>query len=289
MTTYAAGGYSNTQVESYGGVGDGTKRRDSKGVFPITIAEITRNFNMVEDKLVVGDNEVTDITLVAQVESTKNSSTKVVFVLDDKSGATMEGNYWLDGDQDSATDIPAPRSYIRVFGKVKSFGGRAQLNLFAWKPVTNPDIISAHVLQTVLAHHSTLNPVPIKQQPFETAGASQFQTNAGAAAPSRGLGANRFAASSGTNNYNGNQGGLGGGILGGFNNVESLPAVQQEVFRLICSDKTGAGNGCHRDVLKRQLMQRFSHQQIDQALASLMNDGLVYNSLDSNHFSALEA
>lgn len=189
MTTY--GDYT-TQVESYGG-GDGAKRRDGKGVFPVTIAEIYRSRTTSDDKLLVGENEVADLTIVAMVESVKTTSTRLIFYLNDKSGETIEANYWLDSEHDARNNLPAPNTYIRMFGRIKSFDNHVQLNMFGWKSVNSPDEISFHVLQTVLAHHNMLNPVPLKQQPMQMSAPTQYYGNPSGAPAGRGLGASRFA------------------------------------------------------------------------------------------------
>ena len=99
--------------------------------------------------------EVAQLTFVGMVRAISPQTTNITFRLDDGTGV-IEVKQWLDAERqdDSGSNTPqfALDSYIRVWGRLKSFNNKRHVGAFVIKPVTDFNEVNYHLLEATYVH-----------------------------------------------------------------------------------------------------------------------------------------
>ncbi|KAI0888989.1 replication protein A, subunit RPA32 [Annulohypoxylon maeteangense] len=170
MTSY--GGYSRTNYNATGGDDSGgffggsqisgsqggTKHPSEESLRPVTVKQI------IDAEQAFGSDgtfridgvDVSQVTFVGMVRQISPQTTNITYRLDDGTGV-VEVKQWLDPDKQE-TDAGAKGSafreeqYVRVWGRLKSFGNKRHVGAHVIKPVTDFNEVNYHLLEATYVH-----------------------------------------------------------------------------------------------------------------------------------------
>ncbi|KAI0387859.1 replication protein A, subunit RPA32 [Hypomontagnella monticulosa] len=160
QTGYGAGGNNDgggfvggSQISGSQG---GGKAVSEDSLRPVTIKQI------IDAELSYGSDgtfridgaDVSQVTFVGMVRQISPQTTNITYRLDDGTGV-IEVKQWLDPDkQDDSTRAGAfqEEQYVRVWGRLKSFGNKRHVGAHVIKPVTDFNEVNYHLLEATYVH-----------------------------------------------------------------------------------------------------------------------------------------
>lgn len=92
------------------------------------------------------------VTIVAIVRGIDTSSTKITYTLEDFTGR-IDAHYWLEeGATLNAPDV-MEGTYARVYGTVRTTGGKKTVMIFKLLSVSDPNEVNTHILEVLSARY----------------------------------------------------------------------------------------------------------------------------------------
>ncbi|KAI1377737.1 replication protein A, subunit RPA32 [Hypoxylon crocopeplum] len=165
MTSY--GGYSRTQYGTTGGDDGGgffggsqsgsqaAKPVNDESLRPVTIKQI------IDAEQAFGNDgpfridgvDITQVTFIGMVRQISPQTTNITYRLDDGTGV-VEVKQWLDPDKQDDSNRTAfqVEQYVRVWGRLKSFGNKRHVGAHVIKPVTDFNEVNYHLLEATYVH-----------------------------------------------------------------------------------------------------------------------------------------
>jgi len=235
----------------------GRRNEAQHSLRPVTIGQLRKATQAHTDaEWMIENNEIGQVTVVAQVISIQIQTTNSVYWLDDGSGR-MEARHWMDSsnpeDMEKWGGI-AENTYVRVTGNLKMFGNKRYINAQHIRPSTNP-----HELYFHLGEAMTVNVIIARGMP---PGPGQTAQQIGAV--TGGLGSSAYTTQS----------------RAPTSQFAGLPPLQREIMDFLVAQPHS--EGVHVGAIARAV--RGDAAQISAALDALMDDGHVYTTLDDSHF-----
>ncbi|KAF9535278.1 hypothetical protein CPB83DRAFT_1641 [Crepidotus variabilis] len=226
---------------------------------PFTIGQLQQATQLHSDaEWRVEGQEVGQVTVVGQVVSIQRQPTNHVFQLDDGTGL-IEARRWIASTDEDGTpkDEIAEQRYIRVTGGLKSFGKKRYVNITSIRPISNSHEIYFHLLETMTVYLTLTRGSPHK----------------GADGPVvKGEGGSSIA------NYSSQN-------AAAMEQFSNLPAFKRSIVQYILSQATRE-EGIHVGVIARAIgSSEADANQISQALDELMDEGIVFTTIDDSHFN----
>lgn len=218
-----------------------------------------------DDVFRVNGEEVHNLTLLGKIVKASDSSTSLMYTIDDGTG-TVEVKMWVDaedGDGQAANRAEwKVGAYVRVYGHLRAFQGQRGVIAFNMRPVTDFNEITYHFLEVVYcnAHNG-------------------FRAAAAAAAPvAAGVEGNAYAAPAAANAaaVNGN----------GVNAAAATGSCSDQVFAIFNGPRGTSDQGVHVSEVVDQLNGRFTDPQVREAVEHLVNEGHLYSTIDDDHFKS---
>ncbi|KAI1658024.1 replication protein A, subunit RPA32 [Daldinia decipiens] len=159
MTSY--GGYGATGGNDggfFGGSQSGSQAANAvseDSLRPVTVKQIIdaeQLFNR-ENSFRIDGADVSQVTFVGMVRQISPQTTNITYRLDDGTGI-IEVKQWLDADrQDDAAHNPFhEEQYVRVWGRLRSFGNKRHVGVHVIKPVTDFNEVNYHLLEATYVH-----------------------------------------------------------------------------------------------------------------------------------------
>jgi replication factor A2 len=105
---------------------------------------------------------VTQVTAVGQVRSFNAAPTHISIRIDDGTG-TLEVKKFTDIDKQNETANPdfEVDSHVRIWGRLKSFGGKRHVSAHLIRPITDHNEVNYHMLEATYVHlYFTKGPNP---------------------------------------------------------------------------------------------------------------------------------
>ncbi|XP_022036577.1 replication protein A 32 kDa subunit B isoform X2 [Helianthus annuus] len=227
-----------------------TEKRDAKRLLPLTV-------NQINDGV-----DVNNVKLVGMVlNKAEGSVNEIRFVLDDGTGR-IDCLKWVNEPVDIKEMEPIMEGvYVRVHGQVKELQGKKHLMVFGIKPVTDFDEITVthHFVECIDVH--SYNTRLMKQQ----AGTSNQTHMPGSAV-------NTHAYQTATSNQ----------FTGPYGASDGLSGIDKMVLDYLM--QSSSVDGVHQEELVNQL--DIPLDKILAALNTLVDEGLIYNSVDEYHFKS---
>lgn len=95
---------------------------------------------------------LTQVTVVGQVRSVTPQSTNVTVRIDDGTGQ-MDVKKWIDADRPPEAEAPLELdSYVRVWGRLKSFSSKRHVGAHVMRPVADFNEVNYHLLEATYVH-----------------------------------------------------------------------------------------------------------------------------------------
>lgn len=229
--------------------GGASQENKAEGVLPLTIRQIQESS---EDGMQLFGIHYSMVTFVAIVRSVDHSSTKITYRLEDHTGQ-VDAHLWLEEGDTKNTPGVAENGYARVVGSVRNQGGSKAVMIFKIDIVTSPNDVTTHLLEVLNARY--------KGEEYSKSGGG--------------------AGSSGTKDT-----ASSGGFMETDNNTMGLSGKNQVVYKAIKSHMSDIG------ISRQELQQKFPHisaSEMQSITDYMTQEGLIYTSVDSDHFLCVDA
>jgi len=218
-----------------------------------------------EENLMVDGVEISQICMVAMVESVDVQSSHTTLTLNDYT-ASIEAKQWSN-DQLSQQQQFNEGSWVRVNGRINHFNGKCSINVFNIEAIKDFNQITHHFLECIYSHLLNKNGLPQTQRANNNNNNGSFGGNNNV-----------------NNSYNNNSN--NGGFGGGNNQNNGLSMVQNMVLNIIQSPQfEHSETGCDVQVLFERL-QNEDVNDIRTAIDELANAGHIYSTIDDDHYKS---
>jgi len=219
--------------------------------------------------------ELGPISLVAILTSIKVQATNTVFTLHDGWGQ-VEARTWKDGDVSAEDEEELNKAdgleeggYVYVVGHLKQLHNRKHVSISSIRPVKSYNEVLHHQLEVISAflYHSRGAPGPNGPSGTQKGGSEDVIMH------------NVSAYQSG--------GPSGGSTSVVDDHAANLPPFQRAVYQAIVANR-GSMEGVHVGTIARTLQasqgQKANAKEVSDALDVLMDEGLVYSTIDESHY-----
>jgi len=296
MSMFQGGGFSGSQIgggfvsndsgNQYNQSGASQKRvipYDQRKLSQITIKQITSAPPaQADDPVMIDGMEVGQLHMVARLMSIDVQSSHTQYRINDYTG-TLDAKQWSsDAQQPQGANLQVG-SWVHIFGRINSFQGKCSVNVFDVVPITNFNEITHHFTEVIFAHLSNLETA--KKQEMQMNDNSMMmmgRNNNGNTMSSMGPGY-------GNDQGMGGNGGSGGGWNGNAMNKDSgRPAIQQMILKVVKSPQfANSETGCNVQAIFDRLPNE-DIQNLKDAIDLLAEEGVMYSTLDDEHYKAVE-
>lgn len=219
-----------------------------------------------DDNFRVNGEEVHNLTLLGKIVRADDSSTSLVYDIDDGTGK-VEVKIWVDSEdpdgQAKNKEEWKVGSYVRVYGHLRAFQGKRGVIAFNMRPVTDFNEITYHFLEVVYCNSHNLKR------------AAEATTAPGAAMPS----------AAANNAYAAPNGGAAPVAAAGAG-VAATGSCSDQVFQIFNGPQGASDVGVHVNEVAKQLNGRFTEPQVREAVEHLVNEGHLYSTIDDDHFKS---
>ncbi|KAJ9535449.1 hypothetical protein OSB04_un001428 [Centaurea solstitialis] len=239
-------------------------KRDTQTLIPLTVKQINKALLSNDDKVnfLIDGVDVNNVKLVGMIFNKAERVTDVSFLLDDGTGR-IDCNRWVNDPVDTKEmESMVDGMYVRVHGQLKGFQGKKQLLVFGIKPVTDFDEITNHFVECIYVH--TYNTKLTKQPSSSTSNQAYMPSSAVNTPSYQNAPFNQF-----TGQY------VADGLVGIDKKVLDYLQLPSSLAR---------ESGVHQEELAKQLKTPLD--KILLALNCLIEEGLVYSSIDDCHFKS---
>jgi len=237
----------------------GTRRAEaSHSLRPLTVAQLNKATQAHTDaEWQVDGMEIGQVTIVGHVSSIQAQTTNCVYVIDDGTGR-IEARHWVDSNSEEDAEKWGgidEKTYVRVTGGLKTFGSKRYINTTHIRPSKDPHEVYFHILEAItvtLTLERGPPPGPGQtQQPRGTDSTMASYTNPSAAISDE---------------------------------YSHRPKLEQDICRFIAEQPANEA-GIHVAAIARAVGGGGDAHRISDALDKLMDDGLVFTTIDDSHFN----
>ncbi|KAK7956074.1 replication factor A2 [Apiospora aurea] len=268
-TSYNAGGGDDAGGFVYGGSQGGSQSGAGKGygddtLRPVTIKQVIEAEQAYPDAPFRIDGlEVTQVTFVGMVRAISPQTTNVTFRLDDGTGI-IEVKQWLDADKqdDTSKQAFALDSYVRVWGRLKSFNNKRHVGAHVIKPVADYNEVQYHLLEATYCH--------------------LFFTKS---APGGGGGDGSGANGGGNDSMFVDGGNGAGGDVPMNDGLRMVSARARQVYNWL-SNSEGGNEGVHANIISQAM--KISIGEVLKCGEELTSAGVTYTTIDDDTFAILD-
>uniref|UniRef100_A0A7S2Z3R3 Replication protein A C-terminal domain-containing protein n=1 Tax=Chloropicon laureae TaxID=464258 RepID=A0A7S2Z3R3_9CHLO len=262
-----AGGFmpGDADAAQQGGRNSGGRGNPNKTLRPFTIKQLRDGFASSDnpvDGITISGQEVSNLMICGKILSIEEKATAAKIIVDDGTGKA-DVRIFNNGDDD-VSGVNGKNSfmadlrvgiYVKVYGCLKLFESRLEVQGYKTRPVTDMNEITFHSLDAIYTHlHS-----------MKKAHGDSFA-----------VGQKRVMAP------------IGGGMdaAAGVGAMPAMPAGQtatEAANAFFSADNVGE-QGLSFDQLRQTLGKKFTEAQLRQAVNDLQNDGFIYTTIDDQHF-----
>ncbi|KAK1776081.1 hypothetical protein QBC45DRAFT_382078 [Copromyces sp. CBS 386.78] len=226
----------------------------------------------------IDGHPVTQVTIVGQVRSVKPQPTNITYRIDDGTGA-IDVKKWVDseaqgeGENGSGAGAIGPDAFVRVWGRLKSLGGKKHISANFIRQIEDFNEVNYHLLEATYVHL------------FFSKGAS-----AAGGVKQEGGGDNMFV----DQGYGAGAGGgdvaMGGAGPGGGNSaMQARLATCSRNAQTICNfinNSPGGTEGVNLHVIAQGT--RMNVRDIVNAADELLGQGIIYTTQDDETWAILD-
>ncbi|KAJ7581328.1 hypothetical protein C8J56DRAFT_1006244 [Mycena floridula] len=249
----------NASQSSPGG-GSGIQKTDfAQSTRPLTIAQLNRATQVHSDAEWRLDSiELGHVRIVGQIMSITKQATNTSYIIDDSFGR-FEVRHWAsgDGDEDGKWAGIKETQYVRVTGGLKSFSNKRYINATSIIPCADMHEPYYHILDVIVTTGI------IEKGPPGSVVANTPQSNL--------AGSSGFQNQPNSNNSHGQS------------RWTHFPPLPRKILEVIEGETPNAPEGVHVGAIARS-MGGEDALKLSNALEKLMDDGLIYTTIDDSHF-----
>lgn len=291
---YDKGGYGGMDVMSgemggggfmgsYGDAGASTPKstekkasKDRQSLIPCTVKQLlSAEQDVSNDTYKVDNAELHVVRIMGTVEIVDEHATNVNYRVNDGTGA-IECKYWMEKDSAASTgkqELCNPYSFVRVEGSLRVYEGKKHIFVYNIKVVDDFDEMTHHFLDVILTHNvHTRGPIPGSKA---------------ASATSASLTANQFS-SPFTGSGMGMMPGMAAPIGRSLLNDTAGESTQQKILEVFKSKGQGPSGLSINDAMRYLEQDGISFDTVRQALEFFTNEGVLYTTIDEDHYKSTE-
>ncbi|KAG2157200.1 replication protein A subunit RPA32 [Suillus clintonianus] len=245
--------------------GTGRKTEIAHSLRPLTVLQLLNATQAHSDaEWMLDETELGQVTVVGHVVSIQSQATNNLYWVDDGTGR-IEARHWIDSsieESGTGSSAIAEGSYVRVSGTLKMFGSKRYVNATHIRPVKSPHELYFHLLEAMTVTLTWAKGAPPRpgQNPSTTLPQGQV------------AGSSAYAAQSNAPAANNNQ-------------YSHLPKLEYAIITFLQSQPTNE-EGVHVGAVARAVGG--NAVTISNALDKLMDDGLVFTTIDDSHFKVAD-
>ncbi|KAK0629727.1 hypothetical protein B0T17DRAFT_506250 [Bombardia bombarda] len=281
MASYG-GGYTKTSYGAQGGddgggfmgasqqgsQAGGSKSYSDDSLRPVTIKQLVDCEEAYPGAdLGIDGVPITQVTLVGQVRTANPQATNVTYQLDDGT-ALMDVKKWVDAeksdDDNNADPKFAPGTYVRVWGRLKSFNGKKHVGAHFIRAIDDFNEVNYHLLEATYSHL------------YFTKGVPQQQANGGDAG-----GDSMFV----DNGYAGTNAAAAGTSGAGNEKLAGCTRNARVMYDFI-NNSPGGNEGLHLNQIASGT--GLSVRDVLSAADELLGNGVVYTTIDDETWAILD-
>ncbi|GAB4820639.1 hypothetical protein N2152v2_007685 [Parachlorella kessleri] len=264
-----------SQEAPAGGAGGSAQKRNSdtkdSTLRALTVRQIYEAAQQtMDDQLTVDGKPVINITIVGKIVHVEEQQLMTLYTVDDGTGRVL-AKYWTPNDDD---DYDRQRRaeyrvgvYVRVHGHVSSVGREKSMVAFNIRLISDHNEVTYHYLQCIFQHlHLTRGsgagagtaggfPVAAQQPGGAAPGAYNAPMHAQPAA-------------------------------GGYNPNPGVNPLQESILRIMSGPEGLTEHGIDVNNVVNLLGGRYNLGQVREALQFLSDEGLVYPTIDDQHYKS---
>lgn len=237
------------------------RSRDSLGLIPLTVKQISEAPRNDKGHLVVDGVELSNVKFVGMVTNKTERVTDVGFLLDDGTGKLIVHRWTNEAVDQKEMENIVDGMYVKVHGKLNDFQGKAQLVAFVVRPLTDFNELTYHFIECAYVHlyNTKLQKASVVSDANATSSANG-------------------------NPCNGYQTMLQNQLSGQYGG-DALKGIDQRVMDYLQQPSNLAREkGVHRDEIAQRL--NLPVGKIMESIQALENDGLVYSTIDECHYKS---
>ena len=222
-----------------------------------------------DDSFKVDGSELFQVRLIGNILSVSEATTNITYSINDGTGQ-MDVKFWLDDNsatkQRSAECVEGV--WVSVEGNVREYEGRKHILCFNIRPIQDPNEIPHHFLQSILIHcERTRGSLASKQNTVQMSGQGVGQPSLGIQSQGGNFGMSSSSSSSSSTN-----------------------PLADRIHKIFQQEGMYSDEGLHvQYVFEKVKNEGITFQQVKQAVDFLGGEGLVYTTIDENHFKSTES
>jgi len=235
-----------------------------------------------DDPVMIDEAEVSQLHMMARILSADVQSSHTSYTINDYTG-TLAVKQWHNEEQQQGPSIAAG-TWVHIFGRINSFQGKCSINAFDVIPVEDFNEITHHFTEVIFAHLMNLENAKKRAMGMDNGSMMGMgNTSTSDMGPGYGNAANGGFAGNGGGFNGGNQGGFGGGNQG-----DDKPVLHQMILKVVKSPEFAHNEtGCDvQNIFKR--LPNENVQAIREAIDILAEEGIMYSTVDEEHYKAVE-
>lgn len=275
------GGFVASQAggDGYGGAAVQQKRGgNSQTLRAVTIRQIVKDVATTDDENYKVDGvELHTVTIVGRIVNVQDSATRFTLTVDDGTGRTQVEK-WINEEQDlgKARSEWQVGTYVRVYGNVRAFGGKKNINAYTIRSVRDYNEVTYHFLQCTFQHlHITKGAAPAGAVPPSPM--AYVAPSSGNAHPAQGYPSGNPSA---TMNY----GAYNASTMPSANTTGSS-SIHSEVLAIYNDPQHSTSDaGLSVEEVHRLLGNKYQLHAIMQAVEFLCNEGHLFTTVDDLHY-----
>ncbi|XP_065081552.1 replication protein A 32 kDa subunit [Ochlerotatus camptorhynchus] len=247
--SFGAGGFNANATG-----GGAAQENKAEGVLPLTIGQVQESS---DSGIQLFGIHYSMITFVAIVRNIDHSSTKITYRLEDHTGQ-VDAHLWLEEGETMHVPGIVAHMYARVVGSVRHQGGSKAVMIFKIDPVSSPNEVTTHLLEVLNARYK---------------GEEYSKSGSGGGGEMSGASGEKPSASS-------------GGFMETDGNTMGLTGKQLAVYKAIKSHISDIG------ISRQELQKKFAHingTEMQSITDYMTQEGIVYTSVDSDHFLCVDS
>lgn len=234
----------------------GQSEPNKEGVLPVVIRQLL----LADEGVEMYGRAFAMINTVVIVRKIDFTSTKITYTLEDHTGQ-IDAHFWLEGDDTSNQPNMTLNCYARIIGSLRNVGDTKAVVIYHAEEILDPNEVTAHMLEVL---HSRF-----KAEAYQKNGVRNVLATSA-------FGGSQMNAAEPTVKAEGQTQPNPYGLAG--QNLAMFVAIRQ--------------NGGSIGMGRKELEQKFSHlskQDIANALDHMVNEGMIYTTVDADHFLTVEA
>ena len=238
---------------------------------PVTIKQLLSASPQGQGEFFVDGQPLSNIAVVGMVMKVERNANATILEIEDGSGR-ISVKKWHMMENDDQREEPAIEqfTYAKFFGNFRIFADKKMVNCWRIAPIRNFNEVTHHILECIYVHLYHMNGGSQQNQQYNDGGYNQNYSNQNY----DNQGYDQNYNQNYNDNYNQNY------------DAPQLSSLQQEIIAIVRTGSLPKGTPFQTIVTTLRTKCTVSDEDVRQELAFLSGEGLLYNTINNNHYGA---